>query len=72
MQKLQNYIGDKIIAPVSGLYMDNYNPATGEIPSDFAVYCLGVDRNGRASEPLESGLRFDHRAKQVTGALRCP
>ena len=46
--------------------------ATGEIPTDFAVYCVGVDRDGRAAEPVESGLRFDHRKKRVEGTMRCP
>jgi serine/threonine protein kinase/ABC-type branched-subunit amino acid transport system substrate-binding protein len=49
------------------------DPSTGEIPSDFAVYCFAVDRNGRASEPIESGLRFDHAAHRMVGApVNCP
>ena len=31
MQVIQNYIGGKFLPPQSGLYLDNYNPATGEI-----------------------------------------
>jgi serine/threonine protein kinase len=46
--------------------------ATGEIPTDFAVYCMGVDREGRAAEPVESGLRFDHRTRRVEGTMHCP
>lgn len=30
MPKIQNYIGGELIAPVSGEYLDNYDPATGE------------------------------------------
>jgi aminomuconate-semialdehyde/2-hydroxymuconate-6-semialdehyde dehydrogenase len=33
MRKLENYIGGEMIAPASGAYLDNYNPATGEIYS---------------------------------------
>ncbi len=31
MQVLQNYIGGQFVPPASGNYLDNYNPATGEI-----------------------------------------
>ena len=31
MQKIQNYIGGRLISPVSESYLDNYNPATGEV-----------------------------------------
>jgi aminomuconate-semialdehyde/2-hydroxymuconate-6-semialdehyde dehydrogenase len=30
MLKIENYIGGELVAPVSGKYLDNYNPATGE------------------------------------------
>lgn len=33
MQKLQNYINGELIAPISGDYIDNYNPAKGEVYS---------------------------------------
>ncbi len=33
MQKIENYIGGKLVAPVSGEYLDNFNPAIGEIYS---------------------------------------
>jgi aminomuconate-semialdehyde/2-hydroxymuconate-6-semialdehyde dehydrogenase len=33
MQTLENYIDGKLVAPVSGEYLDNFNPATGEIYS---------------------------------------
>jgi len=33
MQKIQNYIGGKLFAPVSGEYLDNFNPATAEVYS---------------------------------------
>lgn len=33
MEKLQNYIDGQLTAPVSGTYIDNFNPATGEVYS---------------------------------------
>jgi aminomuconate-semialdehyde/2-hydroxymuconate-6-semialdehyde dehydrogenase len=33
MQKIENYIGGKLSAPESGEYLDNFNPATGEVYS---------------------------------------
>lgn len=33
MQKIENYISGRLVAPNSGEYLDNYNPATGEIYS---------------------------------------
>jgi aminomuconate-semialdehyde/2-hydroxymuconate-6-semialdehyde dehydrogenase len=33
MQKLQNYINGELVAPISGQYIDNYDPALGEVYS---------------------------------------
>jgi aminomuconate-semialdehyde/2-hydroxymuconate-6-semialdehyde dehydrogenase len=33
MLKIENYIGGEMVAPASGEYLDNYNPAIGEIYS---------------------------------------
>lgn len=33
MLKIKNYIGGDLLAPASGEYLDNYNPATGEVYS---------------------------------------
>lgn len=33
MRKIENYIGGELVAPLSGEYLDNYNPATGEVYS---------------------------------------
>ncbi len=33
MQQLKNYINGKLVAPISDAYIDNYNPATGEVYS---------------------------------------
>jgi hypothetical protein len=50
----------------------DFDHAAGEIPNDFVVYCIGVDRAGRAAAPVESGLRYDHASRHLAGALRCP
>ena len=33
MFKIKNYINGELVNPASGNYIDNYNPATGEIYS---------------------------------------
>ena len=33
MTNLENYIGGELVKPASGNYIDNYNPATGEVYS---------------------------------------
>ncbi len=33
MEKIANYIGGELVAPQSGLYLDNYNPSTGKVYS---------------------------------------
>lgn len=33
MQKIENYINGQLVSPLSGNYLDNYNPSTGEIYS---------------------------------------
>ena len=33
MQKIQNYINGELVAPTSGTYIDNYNPAIGKVYS---------------------------------------
>ena len=46
--QIRNYIGGELIAPVSGQYLDNYNPSTGEVysqipDSDHTDVQLAVD-----------------------------
>ena len=33
MLKIENYIGGELIKPVSDQYLDNFNPAAGEVYS---------------------------------------
>src|SRR5262245_17438086 len=53
MQKLENYIDGKLVKPASGTYLDNYEPATGEVyslipDSDEADVSLAVEAAKRA------------------------
>src|SRR3712207_1411372 len=41
MQKIENYIGGELVEPASENYLDNVNPATGE------VYSLTPDSDDR-------------------------
>ncbi|MBP6828378.1 MAG: aldehyde dehydrogenase family protein, partial [Saprospiraceae bacterium] len=31
MEIIQNYIGGQFVPPLNGQYLDNFNPATGEV-----------------------------------------
>ena len=48
MEKIQNYIGGELVGTVSEEYLDNYEPAMGE------VYSLIPDSNG---EDIESAVK---------------
>jgi serine/threonine-protein kinase len=49
----------------------DFDPETGDASADFAVYCVGVGREGRP-ELVESGLVFRARTKKLEGKLHCP
>lgn len=53
MQRLENYIDGKLVAPISGNYLDNFEPATGK------VYSLIPDSN---SADVESAVAAAKRA----------
>lgn len=71
MEHLSNYIDGKFFAPVSGLYIQNYNPATGEVlsmlpDSDERDVQLAVEAATKAfpswsSMPVEQRSRILHR-----------
>ena len=50
----------------------DFDLATGEAPSDFALLCPGVDREGSAQEDVESGVVFHAATRKISGALKCP
>ena len=51
MQKLENYINGELAAPLSGKYLDNFNPATGEI------YSLIPDSDERDVSPIDKAAK---------------
>jgi aminomuconate-semialdehyde/2-hydroxymuconate-6-semialdehyde dehydrogenase len=51
MLKIENYIGGELVAPISDEYLDNYNPATGE------VYSLIPDSDERDVEKAVEAAR---------------
>ena len=68
MQKIQNYINGELVAPISGEYLENYNPATG------AVYSLipdsdekDVDNAVKAAK--EAFPSWSNMAKQKRAAI---
>ena len=71
MFKIENYIGGELIKPVSGDYLDNYNPATGEVyslipDSDAADVEKAVEAAKRAFpawSKMSAEQRHDHLMK---------
>jgi len=47
------------------------DPASGESPSNFAVYCFAPSENAPRAISIESGLRFDHVSKRLEGTPSC-
>jgi aminomuconate-semialdehyde/2-hydroxymuconate-6-semialdehyde dehydrogenase len=74
LQKIENYIDGKLIAPVSGEYLDNFNPATAEIysfipDSDERDVELAVEAAKRAF-PLWSKTSHDERFEILMRLVR--
>lgn len=67
MEQLRNYIDGKFFAPVSGQYIQNYNPATGEVysmlpDSDERDVQMAVDA-AREAFPAWSGTPVEERSR---------
>ncbi|MDH5365975.1 MAG: aldehyde dehydrogenase [Cyclobacteriaceae bacterium] len=67
MQKIQNFINGKLVAPVSGSYIDNYNPAEGKVyslipDSDEQDVKNAVDA-AKSAFPIWSKMPVDERSK---------
>lgn len=65
--KLQNYINGQLLAPIAGQYIDNYNPATGEVysyipDSDEQDVQLAVDA-AKAAFPIWSLMPTAERSR---------
>jgi hypothetical protein len=51
----------------------DFDVATGDVRSDFALVCAATDANGRAKrESVESGLVIGARTQRAEGTIRCP
>ena len=66
MEKIQNYINGELIAPQSGQYLDNYNPAEGKVyslipDSDASDVQLAVDAAAKAF-PIWSTMPVEKRS----------
>jgi aminomuconate-semialdehyde/2-hydroxymuconate-6-semialdehyde dehydrogenase len=66
MQHIQNYINGKLMAPMSGKFIDNYNPAEGKVyslipDSENSDVQVAVDA-AKAAFPLWSVMPTDKRA----------
>ena len=67
MQKIQNYIDGQLVAPLSGKYIDNYNPAEGKVyslipDSDAADIQKAVDA-AKAAFPIWSKTPVSERSR---------
>lgn len=74
MQKLENYIDGKLVAPTSDEYLDNFNPATAEIyslipDSDERDVQLAVESAKRAF-PIWSKTSHDERFEILMRLVR--
>lgn len=69
MEKLQNYIGGKLQAPISGEYLDNFEPAKGEvyslIPRSGADDVAAAVAAAEAAFPIWSGMSNAERSKHL-------
>jgi aminomuconate-semialdehyde/2-hydroxymuconate-6-semialdehyde dehydrogenase len=66
MEKLQNYINGQLRAPLTGTYIDNINPATGEvyslIPDSNSEDVLAAVNAAESAFPSWSALSAERRA----------
>ncbi len=66
MKKLSNYINGTLQPPVSGKYLDNYNPASGElhclVPSSDKVDVQSAVSAARAAFPKWAALSINERS----------
>lgn len=69
MEKLQNYIGGKLQAPINGEYLDNFEPAKGEvyslIPRSGADDVAAAVAAAEAAFPIWSGMSTAERSKHL-------
>jgi aminomuconate-semialdehyde/2-hydroxymuconate-6-semialdehyde dehydrogenase len=67
MEKLKNFIGGEYIEPTKGEYIDNYEPATGEvycqIPNSTEEDVLKAVEAAEKAYPIWSGMSTEERSK---------
>lgn len=49
----------------------DFDPLTGESDANFSILCIGVDKSGRATESVDSGLTYEGRARSLVGTYDC-
>lgn len=69
MEKILNYIGGELLEPINGKYLNNFNPATGEVyslipDSDDADVELAVT-SAKNAFPMWSGLTPEKRSRYL-------
>jgi serine/threonine protein kinase len=75
-----NDLSPAIDALVAGGHVDlagsssdlDFDPATGEVPTDVALVCASLDKSGAASDDVEAGLYYRAKSARVEGTIRCP
>jgi len=50
----------------------DFDLVTGEVGTDVALVCPGVDAHGYATNDVESGVYARNRSAAIEGLLRCP
>lgn len=67
MEKLKNFIGGEYVEPTKGEYIDNYEPATGEvycqIPNSTEKDVLKAVEAAEKAYPIWSGMSTEERSK---------
>ena len=67
MEKLKNFIGGEYVEPTKGEYIDNYEPATGEvycqIPNSTEEDVIKAVEAAEKAYPIWSGMSTEERSK---------
>jgi branched-chain amino acid transport system substrate-binding protein len=50
----------------------DFDVETGDAPADIAVFCAAKPDPHGAYAPVESGVFYDPRTKQLSGSMHCP
>jgi branched-chain amino acid transport system substrate-binding protein len=50
----------------------DFDPETGDAPTDHAILCVAQDPRAHTFDVVESGLVYDASERRLSGKLRCP